>query len=159
MSSGIVDQITLECLMNKDLYHKLVTNKKNAQDKKMDYKLYRKRILSLTKELIANEVQTDLMQDVEYAFNNYVKTCIRHFKITDECEEIQRSRSTQEGNPSEENKEDEKNGDDDEIIEPVGEQKESDRKVDTNKDAMMFKSIKFPNGTLNGFVNSNSTNY
>ena len=92
MSSGIVDQITLECLMNKDLYGKLVANKKNAQDKKTDNKLYRKRIIALTKDLLANEQQTDLMQDVEYAFNNYVKTCIRHFKITDECIEIQQTR-------------------------------------------------------------------
>ena len=84
MSSGIVDQITLECLMNKDLYHKLVTNKKNAQDKITDTKLYRKRIIGLTKELLMNVPQTDLMQDVEYAFNNYVKSCLRHFKITDD---------------------------------------------------------------------------
>jgi hypothetical protein len=84
MSSGIVDQITLECLMNKELYYKLVTNKKNAQDKITDTKLYRKRIIALTKELLMNVPQTDLMQDVEYAFNNYVKTCLRHFKITDD---------------------------------------------------------------------------
>ena len=68
--------------MNKELYHKLITNKKKAQDTKLDNEIYRERIIALTEELLANETQTDTMQDVEYAFNNYVKTCVRHFKIT-----------------------------------------------------------------------------
>ena len=142
MSSGIVDQITLECLMNKDLYQKLVTNKKREQDKKTDYKLYRKRITALTKDLFANEVQTDLMQDVEYAFNNYVKACIRHFKITDECEQIQQENSAVEsvGEMS--------------IKEETDNTKEEKEEINVvSKDASMLKSIKFPNGTLDGFVN------
>jgi hypothetical protein len=137
MSSGIVDQITLECLMNKDLYHKLVTNKTRAQDKKTDYKFYRKRILALTKELIADEVQTDLMQDVEYAFHNYVKTCIRHFKITDEYGENHQTEGIDEPGINEQG-----------VNEPVGETKE-----EVSKDALMLKSIKFPSGTLDGFIN------
>ena len=142
MSSGIVDQITLECLMNKELYQKLVTNKKREQDKKSDYKLYRKRITALTKDLLSGEVQTDLMQDVEYAFNNYVKACIRHFKITDECEQIQQTLSSEEStqNTNEVNAKEETIESKEEII-------------PESKDAVMLKSIKFPNGTLDGFVN------
>jgi hypothetical protein len=141
MSSGIVDQITLECLMNKDLYGKLVANKKNAQDKKTDNKLYRKRIIALTKDLLANEQPTDLMQDVEYAFNNYVKTCIRHFKITDECVEIQQTRLP------------------DSVIEVVANNENitilggGEEGEQFSKDALTLKSIKFPSGTLDGFVN------
>jgi hypothetical protein len=151
MSSGIVDQITLECLMNKDLYGKLVANKKNAQDKKTDNKLYRKRIIALTKDLLANELQTDLMRDVEYAFNNYVKTCIRHFKITDECDVIQQSRLHDDVANSEvndviknENKEESKEEND--LMMAI-------ENTHSSKDALMLKSIKFPSGTLDGFVN------
>jgi hypothetical protein len=145
MSSGIVDQITLECLMNKDLYQKLVTNKKREQDKKTDYKLYRKRITALTKGLLANEVQTDLMQDVEYAFNNYMKACIRHFKITDECEQIQQTNSSMESvNESVEEEPDD-------LKEKPNDTKEEIK--EDSKDVSMLKSIKFPNGTLDGFVN------
>ena len=144
MSSGIVDQITLECLMNKDLYHKLVTNKKREQDKKSDYKLYRKRIIALTKDLISNEVETDLMQDVQYAFNNYVKTCIRHFKLTDECEQIQQTLSAVESDDKDVKENETK---------PVSEEEQKEEIPLESKDALMLKSIKFPNGTLDGFVN------
>lgn len=144
MSSGIVDQITLECLMNKDLYHKLVTNKKREQDKKSDYKLYRKRIIALTKDLISNEVETDLMQDVQYAFNNYVKTCIRHFKLTDECEQIQQTLSAVESDDKDVKENETKT---------VSEEEQKEETPLESKDALMLKSIKFPNGTLDGFVN------
>ena len=51
MSANIVDQITLECLMNKDLYNKLTANKKQSQDNKTARKVYKKRLIDLTKEL------------------------------------------------------------------------------------------------------------
>jgi len=136
--------------MNKDLYGKLVANKKNAQDKKTDNKLYRKRIIALTKDLLSNEQQTDLMQDVEYAFNNYVKTCIRHFKITDECDVIQQTRALD--GVGTEVKNEVKNEDINEVKNDVIENQESSQEP-SSKDALMLKSIKFPNGTLDGFVN------
>ena len=150
MSSGIVDQITLECLMNKELYQKLVTNKKREQDKKSDYKLYRKRITALTKDLLSGEVQTDLMQDVEYAFNNYVKACIRHFKITDECEQIQHTLSAEESN---QNTNEVNAKEEPDKLEPDKLEPDKLEPKEESKDAVMLKSIKFPNGTLDGFVN------
>ena len=90
MSSGIIDQITLECLMNKDTYNKIMLNKTLINEKNKDKKFYRKRISNLTKELLLNEPPNNLLPDVSFAFDNYIKTCIHYFKIIDESEIIQR---------------------------------------------------------------------
>jgi hypothetical protein len=85
------------------------------------------------------------MQDVEYAFNNYMKACIRHFKITDECEQIQQTNSSMESvNESVEEEPDD-------LKEKPNDTKEEIK--EDSKDVSMLKSIKFPNGTLDGFVN------
>ncbi len=130
MSSNIVDQITLECLMNKELYNKLTANKKQVQDNKAARKVYKKRLLDLTKNLLSNETPDNLMPDVEYAFDNYVKTCIRYFKIIDESDVIQQSYEGLEP-----------------VLEPV-----STPALETVV-PMMSKTIKFTSGTLDDFVN------
>lgn len=131
MSSNIVDQITLECLMNKELYNKLVANKKNVISQKTDQIAYRDRILALTEELFRDSEDDDpeacriLMQDVQYAFDNYVKTCVRHFKIADEGFK--------------------------EKEEDVSLVKEDESNI--SDDVRTLKSIKYSSGTLDGFVN------
>ena len=89
MSAGIVDQITLECLMNRDLYKKLMTNKTVIAQKIKDKYFYKNRISHLTEELLANNQVDGLFVDVSFAFENYVKTCIHYFKIIDESDIIQ----------------------------------------------------------------------
>lgn len=130
MSSNIVDQITLECLMNKDLYNKLTANKKQAQDNKVARKVYKTRLLDLTKELLSNEKPDNLMPDVEYAFDNYVKTCVRYFKIIDETDVIQQSYAV-ESTPT-----------------PVLDPSALETVV-----PMTSKTIRFTSGTLDDFVN------
>ena len=89
MSSGIVDQITLECLMNKDTYNRIMANKNVIHDKNKDKKFYRKRIGNLTKELLLNNPPDELLPDVTFAFEHYVKTCVHYFKIIDASDIIQ----------------------------------------------------------------------
>lgn len=91
MTSGIVDQITLECLMNKETYNRIMTNKNLVKDKNKDKKFYRKRISNLTNELLLNNSPENLLPDVTFAFEHYVKTCIHYFKIIDESDIIQQT--------------------------------------------------------------------
>lgn len=131
MSANIVDQITLECLMNKELYSKLNANKKQSQDNKVARKIYKKRLIELTKDLLSNEKPDNLMPDVEYAFDNYVKTCVRYFKIIDETDVIQQSYEDSPAALSEPVLEP--------VLQPVA--------------PMTSKTIKFTSGTLDDFVN------
>jgi hypothetical protein len=89
MSAGIVDQITLECLMNRDMYKKLMTNKTIIAQKNKEKDFYKNRISHLTEELLLNNEVDGLFTDVSFAFDNYVKTCIHYFKIIDESDIIQ----------------------------------------------------------------------
>lgn len=130
MSANIVDQITLECLMNKELYSKLTANKKQNQDNKVARKVYKKRLIELTKDLLSNEKPDNLMPDVEYAFDNYVKTCIRYFKITDESDVLQQV-----------------------YEEPVLEQVSAPDLEPLPPVPKTSKMIKFTSGTLDDFVN------
>lgn len=89
MSFDLINQITLDCLLNKDY----VKNYLNIQDKKNksteDCNIYRNRILELTTQLIDGSKPDNLHDDVLYAYNNYINACIHHFKFVDnlECED------------------------------------------------------------------------
>ena len=98
MSENIIHQITLDCLINKDVYdkHQLKDNKMKINKK--DKKFYRKRILNLTRELLLSDKEngqgqekneSNITPDLLYAFNNYVKTCINNFKTIDKNDIIQ----------------------------------------------------------------------
>jgi hypothetical protein len=97
MSAVIVDQITLECLMNRDMYKKLMTNKTVIAQKNKEKDFYKNRISHLTEELLLNNEVDGLFVDVTFAFENYVKTCIHYFKIIDESDIIQNDYNGLEG--------------------------------------------------------------
>lgn len=84
MSESLINQITLDCLLNKPLYEKFVAKKLSQQIDKKEKKEYRRRIFILTKELLmSDEERNDILPDVKYAFDNYVKACIHSFKVQD----------------------------------------------------------------------------
>jgi hypothetical protein len=83
MSEEFVNKVTLEYLVNKDYNVTVKTSKVDKRDKKF----YRKRIFNLTKEILSNEEPADVLPDVKYAFDNYVKHCINYFKAID-CSDI-----------------------------------------------------------------------
>lgn len=101
MTENIVHQITLDCLINKDMYEKQSSKEKNMKINKKDKKFYRRRILNLTRELllskkegdptsdITNVMETVVTPDLLATFNNYVKACIHNFKIIDKNDIIQ----------------------------------------------------------------------
>ncbi len=72
MSQEFMNRVTLEYLMNKDEYKKhLLKNDKKVNNK--DKKFYRRRIFSLTKELLTSkEIQTNLFPDINIAFDHYI---------------------------------------------------------------------------------------
>ena len=98
MSTEYVNQVTLECLMNKDTYKKYVATKKKSVVNKKDQKFYRRRILSLTKEMLYPEetATTPLTNDPNIVglFQIYTKACIEHFKTLDKNDIIQEDYST-----------------------------------------------------------------
>ena len=100
MSTEYVNQVTLECLMNKDTYKKYVATKKKNVVNKKDQKFYRRRILSLTKELLYPEETTEKPNtasqnpNIVGLFQIYSKACIEHFKTLDKNDIIQEDYST-----------------------------------------------------------------
>ena len=90
-----VNDITLECLMNKKMYERLnLKNKKSAVERK-ERKLYRKRIISLTCEMLLNNTDDFQIEneDVVNSFRQFTKNCIQYFKATDENDHYQKELS------------------------------------------------------------------
>lgn len=87
MTDEFINKVTLDCLLNKELYYKYNNVTKNN---KKDKKFYKKRIYNLTRDLLVNKEQ-DLCfpVDVNYAFDNYVNTCIAYFKNLDKTDILQ----------------------------------------------------------------------
>jgi hypothetical protein len=127
MSAGIVDQITLEYLMNRDMYKKLMTNKTVIAQKNKEKNFYRNRISHLTEELLANNEVDGLFADVSFAFENYVKTCIHYFKIIDESDIIQNDYNGAAGE-----QEEQENENDDLALDEFGE--DLDQDLDQDED-------------------------
>jgi len=90
MSEAFVNQVTLDCLLNKSQYSKFLINKTEKITNRKDKKFYRKRIFSLTKELLlSKEKPENLFPDVEYAFNIYVNACVQYFRAIDSNDILQ----------------------------------------------------------------------
>lgn len=89
MSESLINQITLDYLINKDLYAKCITKQVVHENNKKDKRFYRKRISSLIKELLLGESPENVTPDVKYAFDNFAKTCIQYFKTIDSTDIIQ----------------------------------------------------------------------
>lgn len=90
-----VDEVTLECLMNKEQYGKHVRKMPSSSSgsKKVnnsDRKFYKKRIYDLTKQLLNNEpVSENIFPDVTNGFQNYIKACVDYFKTLDKTDILQ----------------------------------------------------------------------
>jgi uncharacterized protein YutE (UPF0331/DUF86 family) len=85
--------------MNKDIYKKYVATKKKSVVNKKDQKFYRRRILSLTKEMLYPEDFADKSSASQHPniislFQIYSKACIDHFKTLDKNDIIQEDYAT-----------------------------------------------------------------
>ena len=95
-----VNDITLECLMNKKLYDRMGLKSKQSAVERKERRMYRKRIIALTCELLLNKDDNFQIEneDVVNSFRQYTKNCIQFFKATDENDLFQKELGTiQEG--------------------------------------------------------------
>ena len=79
------NMITLECLMNPELYRKMIKKENSStevtgEDKEREF--YRKRIILLTKEMLVGEKNPTL----EPIFKDYTRECIKYLKFTDKMD-------------------------------------------------------------------------
>jgi len=89
MSQKLVDQITLDCLLNKELMGNHVMKQREKQINKNDLKFYRKRIYNLFKEIISNNSPDNLSPDVKYSYNTFIQTSIDYIKVIDNNDLLQ----------------------------------------------------------------------
>ena len=135
-SDAFLNQASLDYLINTKQYKiKFISSTENAINRK-DKKFYRRRILSLTKDLLSKE-ESDIVvsPDIKYAFDNLVQTCIHHFKILDRNDIIQ----------------EDYNEFDDEIKEDK-EISESEQFLKEENEKLLMRSIKMPNHSLDNFI-------
>ena len=89
MSQSLINQITLDCLLNKEMMGKHVMKQREKQINKEDLKFYRKRIFNLFKDIISSNPPEDLVPDVKYAYDTFVKSAIDYFKVVDNNDLLQ----------------------------------------------------------------------
>ena len=95
MSQAFVDQVTLDCLLNKSLFNNQVKNRKAQSVNKEDKKFYKKRIYNLFKEILINKAEPEnLFPDVKYAYDNFINASINYFKTIDNTDLLQEEYKT-----------------------------------------------------------------
>ena len=143
MSQAFVDQVTLDCLLNKSLFNTQVKNRKAQSVNKEDKKFYKKRIYNLFKEMLINKVEPeDLFPDVKYGYDNFINASINYFKTIDSTDLLQEEYKTL----------DEQEAININAIPELGE----DIAVE-EADKLMMRSIKITTQTLDKYVKRKST--
>lgn len=84
MSENLINQITLNCLLNNNMLNKYLINQKVKKLNDEDINNYRNKIFELFKNIIYNNLkEEDINSDIKYAYDNFISTSINYFKITD----------------------------------------------------------------------------
>jgi hypothetical protein len=143
MSEAFLNQITLDCLLNKEMYNKHLRNKKLKQTNKEERKFYRKRTYNLFKEIINGKPPKNLAPDIKYAYDTFVNAAIMYFKTID-CSDIIQS---------------EYNGCDFALEGCSDATWDASANIPSNKEAdvILMRSIKINPPTLDKFVKRTST--
>ncbi len=142
MSESLINQITLDCLLNKKMYNNQIKNNKTKQINHEERKFYRKRIYNLFKDMISENSPDNLLLDVKYAYENYINATINYFKIIDSNDIIQGEHD------SETNEDLETNGDLEKDI--------SNNSVES-ADAILMRSVKMDPPTLDKYIKRTKT--
>jgi hypothetical protein len=138
MSQSLVDQITLDCLLNKEVMGKHLMKQREKQINKEDLKFYRKRIFNLFKEIISNNPPSDLSPDVRYAYDTFIKASINYFKVIDNNDLLQEEYKDIEQNEKITN----------ELTKDLAEQ----TKISPEADKLIMRSVKMDIPTLDKYV-------
>ena len=72
-----IDKITLQYLLNPNVYDKINTNKEDKDYDLEKYQKYKNKILNLTEEMLNNKFVNDQLKE---EFNNYCKNLIYYIK-------------------------------------------------------------------------------
>ena len=89
MSQSYVNQLTIDCLVNKEMINSHINKKQLKKEQKEEIKFYRKRTYNLFKEIINGTPPEDLLPDVKYAYDNFINASIHYFKTIDNNDIIQ----------------------------------------------------------------------
>ncbi len=89
MSQSLVNQITIDCLLNREAMGKHIMKQREKQINKEELHFYRKRIYNLFKELINNKQHSDMSPDVKYAYDTFIQATIHYFKVVDNNDLLQ----------------------------------------------------------------------
>jgi hypothetical protein len=148
MSEAFINQVTLDCLLNKEMFGKHVKIQKSKLINKQDRKFYKKRIFNLFKDIITGSEPSELVPDVKYAYDNFINSCIQYFKTIDNNDLIQAEYSEMNTiiKEFESNNEIEKTTDD---ISNFSKNEEADK--------LLMRSIKLDVPTLDKYVKRKST--
>ena len=143
MSQAFVDQVTLDCLLNKSMFGAHVKNKRSQSVNKEERKFYKKRIYNLFKELLLTKTEPDdLLPDVKYAYDNFVNASINYFKTIDNNDLLQEEYKTL---------------DEEEIININAIPELCDDVSVEDADKLLMRSIKITTPTLDKYVKRKST--
>jgi hypothetical protein len=146
MSQAFVDQVTLDCLLNKSMFNAHVKNKKAQSINKEERKFYKKRIYNLFKELLINKAEPeDLLPDVKYAYDNFLNASINYFKTIDNNDLLQEEYKTLDEEDTININAIPELGDDDNIVGVK------------NADKLLMRSIKITPPSLDKYVKRKST--
>lgn len=143
MSDAFLNKVTLDCLLNKNMYNKYLLSEEKKITNKKDKKFYKKRIFNLVKEiLITKEEPQDLFPDVKYTFDNFVDSCIHYFKSKDNNDIIQSEY---------------KNIEENNIISDLLESNVDGDYIEDEANKLLMRSIKITNPSLDNFVTKKYT--
>jgi hypothetical protein len=149
MSQAFVDQVTLDCLLNKSMFNAHVKIKQAQSVNKEERKFYKKRIYNLFKEMLINKAEPeDLLPDVKYAYDNFINASINYFKTIDNNDLLQEEYKTL----------DEEEISHLENINAIPELGDDDNIVGLEEaDKLLMRSIKITTAPLDKFVKRKST--
>ena len=90
MSDEFVNRITLECLLNKEMYSsQIIPKKKESSLSKEEKKKYRKRVYKLLRDMLEGSPPDDLFLDVKSTCDTFVGSAINYFKVIDKSAILQ----------------------------------------------------------------------
>lgn len=139
-ANDFLNQASLDFLINKKHYKIHLTNIKDKKINRKDKKFYRKRILSLSKDLLYKEEdEINVLTDIKFAFDNYVKSCINYFKLLDRNDIIQEEYN----NINEEIKEE---------IKEENEPSETAQFLKEENEKLLVRSVKMSTNKLDNFI-------
>jgi hypothetical protein len=145
-TDAFINQVTIDCLLNKTQYSKYINNITNKNINKKDRRFYRRRILSLTKDLLYKEENEVIIPlDIKYMLDNYINTCINYFKTLDKNDIIQEEYKEYENKMQNDDGNDSGNINENELTEQLEFLKDENNKL-------LMRSINISKPSLDNFI-------